>query len=138
MPSFIIVGHVWQNLGSSPIREKPPKSPSWTGLKNLYKEFLRLFFNPFIPNAPFLYPLKTSAILTVFRCFQKIEETCIETNMLALKRSLTLPCGFSKNLFFRERRWRYVFCDFQYHYKQYLSLKLHSSFRRYEDYLLQY
>ena len=93
-------------------REQPPKSPSWTGLKNLYKEFLKLFFNPFIPNAPFLYPLKTSAILTVFRCFQKIEETCIGTNMLALKRSLTLPCGFSKNIFFRERRWRYVFCDF--------------------------
>ena len=27
-------------------------------------------FNPFVPNAPFLYPLKTSENLTIFLCFQ--------------------------------------------------------------------
>ena len=34
-------------------------------------------FNPFVPNAPFLYPLKTSENLTVFSCFQGIEKGCI-------------------------------------------------------------
>ena len=33
---------------------------------------LRSHFNPFAPNAPFLYPL------TVFWCFQRVEKECIE------------------------------------------------------------
>ena len=33
-----------------------------------------LYINPFVPNAPFLYPLKTSENLTVFWCFQGIEK----------------------------------------------------------------
>ena len=34
--------------------------------------------NPFVPNAPFLYPLKTSENLTAFCCFQCVEEGCIK------------------------------------------------------------
>ena len=30
-------------------------------------------FSPFIPNAPFLYPLKTSENVTVFCCFQGVQ-----------------------------------------------------------------
>ena len=33
--------------------------------------------NPFVPNAPFLYPLKISENLTVFWCFQRVEIGCI-------------------------------------------------------------
>ena len=33
-------------------------------------------FNPFVPHALFLYPLKTSRNLTVF-CFQRLEKGCI-------------------------------------------------------------
>ena len=33
--------------------------------------------NPFVPNAPFLHPLKTSEILTVFWCFQEVEKGSI-------------------------------------------------------------
>ena len=33
--------------------------------------------NPFVPNAPFLYPLKTSEKLKVFWCFQGVEKGCI-------------------------------------------------------------
>ena len=33
--------------------------------------------NLFVPNAPFLYPLKTSQKLQVFWCFQGIEKGCI-------------------------------------------------------------
>ena len=33
--------------------------------------------NPFVPNAPFLYPLKTSENVSVFRCFQGVEKRCI-------------------------------------------------------------
>ena len=34
-------------------------------------------FNPFVPNASFLYPLKTEENLTVFWCFQGVEKGCI-------------------------------------------------------------
>ena len=33
--------------------------------------------NPFVPNAPFLYPLKISENREVFRCFQGEEKGCI-------------------------------------------------------------
>ena len=35
------------------------------------------YFNPFVANAPFLYPLKTSENLIVFWCSQGIEKECI-------------------------------------------------------------
>ena len=34
-------------------------------------------FNPFVPNGPFLYPLKTSENLAVFWCFQGVKKGCI-------------------------------------------------------------
>ena len=34
-------------------------------------------FNPFVPNAPFLYPLKISWNRKVFWCFQGVEKGCI-------------------------------------------------------------
>ena len=36
-----------------------------------------LTFNIFVPNAPFLYLLKTSENLTAFLCFQGVEKGCI-------------------------------------------------------------
>ena len=33
--------------------------------------------NPFVPNAPFLYPLNTLENHKVFRCFQGLEKGCI-------------------------------------------------------------
>ena len=38
---------------------------------------LKDFFNPFVPNAPFLYPLKT--------CFQRVEKRCIGNEWINLK-----------------------------------------------------
>ena len=35
-----------------------------------------LLINPFVPNAPFLYPLKTSENGKAFWCFQEIEKGC--------------------------------------------------------------
>ena len=35
-----------------------------------------LYINPFVPDAPFLFPLKTSENLTVFWCFQGVEKGC--------------------------------------------------------------
>ena len=47
---------------------------SWTPwlLKRTFSDF-----NPFVSNATFLYPLKTSENLTVFWCFQGVEKGCI-------------------------------------------------------------
>ena len=43
-----------------------------------YQTFPHLgLINPFVPNAPFLYPLKTSEKFTVFLCFQWVEKGCI-------------------------------------------------------------
>ena len=39
-------------------------------------EWSYLNFNPFVPNAPFLYPLKTSENRKVFWCFQRVEKGC--------------------------------------------------------------
>ena len=36
-----------------------------------------IIFNPFIPNAPFLYLLKKSENHKVFSCFQGVENGCI-------------------------------------------------------------
>ena len=38
---------------------------------------MQLPVNPFVPNAPFLYFLKTSEHLTVFCFFQGVEKRCI-------------------------------------------------------------
>ena len=35
---------------------------------------IQISINPFVPNAPFLYPLKTSESLTVLWCFQGVEK----------------------------------------------------------------
>ena len=37
---------------------------------------MSLAFNTLVPNAPFLYPLKTEN-RTVFWCFQEVEKACI-------------------------------------------------------------
>ena len=39
--------------------------------------FLLCWSNPFVPKAPFFYPLRTSENLTVFWCFYGIEKMCI-------------------------------------------------------------
>ena len=40
-------------------------------------ENLKMNINPFVPNAPFLYPLKTSENCEVFWCFQGVEKACV-------------------------------------------------------------
>ena len=61
---------------------------------------------PFVLNAPFRYPLKTSEKLTVFWCFQEVEKGCIGNNWVnLLKRRLQYRCfpnnfeKFIRNLF---------------------------------------
>ena len=39
-----------------------------------------IWLNPFVPNAPFLYPLQTSENRKVFRCFQGVEKGALGTN----------------------------------------------------------
>ena len=46
-----------------------------------------LLFNPFVSNAPLLYPLKTSENLTLFWCFHGIEKGCIGNKWVKVKSS---------------------------------------------------
>ena len=41
------------------------------------KHLVKYFINPFVPNAPFSYPLKTRENRMVFWCFQGVEKGCI-------------------------------------------------------------
>ena len=47
---------------------------SWNSIKS--SKINPLHFNPFFPNASFLYPLKTSKNHKVFWCFQGVEKGC--------------------------------------------------------------
>ena len=47
--------------------------------------FFQALFNPFAPNAPFLYSLKTSENRKVFWCFQGIEKWCIGNKYVNLR-----------------------------------------------------
>ena len=49
----------------------------FTGALNFADLIFRLYFNPFAPNVPCLYLLKTSEKLTAFRCFQGVEKGSI-------------------------------------------------------------
>ena len=83
------------------------------GLHNLF--YFTTSFNPFVPNGPFPYPLKTSEKLKVFWCFQGIEKGCIEnewvkaTKMLILGRKALRNCTngcWIKADFYREFWWQ--------------------------------
>ena len=53
----------------------------WTNLQWFENKFLRklklCILNRFVPNTPFLYPLKTSENLKVVWCFQGVQKGCI-------------------------------------------------------------
>ena len=59
-------------------------------------------FNPFVPNAPFLYPLKTSGNRKVLRCFQGVEKGYTGNkwaNLLNCERSFTYVHNSSHSTF---------------------------------------
>ena len=41
-----------------------------------------IYINPFVSNAPFLYPLKTSENRKVFWCFQRVKKVCVGNKWL--------------------------------------------------------
>ena len=51
------------------------------------------FLNPFVPNAPFLYPLKTLQNLTVFYKFRGQRKGALETNGLNLVHFSAIHCS---------------------------------------------
>ena len=51
--------------------------------------FLYANINPFVPNTPFLYPLKTSENLTVFWCIHGVEKGCIGYKWIKKKERIT-------------------------------------------------
>ena len=54
--------------------------PVFEKKSNIRYYFWRLSGKPFVPNAPFLYPLKISENLAVFCCCQGVEKGCIGNN----------------------------------------------------------
>ena len=71
-------------------------------------------FNPFFPNAPFLYPLKTSENRKVFWCFQGVEKECIENywvNSISFLFSYRVVFG----ILFARGSWKRALTDFLYY-----------------------
>ena len=60
---------------------------------------INIRLNPFVLNAPFLYPLKTSENRNVFWYFQGVEERCIGTNGL-------IWAFFSKKKLCKKEYWK--------------------------------
>ena len=50
--------------------------------ENYFIDFIEASINSFIPNGPFLYPLKTSENRKVFWCFQGVEKGCIRNKYI--------------------------------------------------------
>ena len=46
-------------------------------VKHLLRRFFAKIFNTFVPNTPFLYPLKTPENRKIFLYFQEVEKGCI-------------------------------------------------------------
>ena len=54
-----------------------------------FRENILTQLNPFVRNAPFLYPLKISENPTVFWCFQEVEKGCIGNEWVKTIHSLS-------------------------------------------------
>ena len=52
-----------------------------------------IYINPFVPNAPFLYPLKISENRKVFWYFQGVEEGCIWSKRVNILHLTIAPCS---------------------------------------------
>ena len=59
-------------------------------------------FNSFVPNAPFLYPLKTWEYLTVFSCLQGVEKGCIGNEWVKESPETIGNCVFLQNFHTRK------------------------------------
>ena len=66
-----------------------------------------LWVNPFVPNAPFLYPLKKSENLTVFWCFQGVEKECIRNKWVKCRVFIFNPflANLPSHLIYPENLW---------------------------------
>ena len=65
----------------------------------LYSTSLYYTVNPFVPNAPFLNPLKTSEHLMVFRYFQGVEKGCIGNKWVKV---VSVPQNAASTIIFNE------------------------------------
>ena len=106
--------HVSSCSGAQPVACNYIKSRLY---HNYFSENLRkLFFDSFVTNAPFLYPLKTSENHKVFWCFQGLEKGCIgnkwvKNHIRLITSTSARICRIKwvedkcKNLYFRQKMW---------------------------------
>ena len=98
----------------TPIFKLTPESSSTftlvqgTNLKTL--SGLDRAMSPFVPNAPFLYPLKRWESLTVFWCFHGVEKGCIGNNGVnwnskTIRLDMLWPWRFLKYLTMTKQIW---------------------------------
>ena len=93
MKNFIFCVVVIQEI------EKRLQQKDFLIYRNIQDIFLNAI-NPFIPNAPFLYPLKTSENHKVFWCFQGAKKGCIGNEWVNGKdntQQLKVVCDVFKN-----------------------------------------
>ena len=59
--------------------------------------------NSFVPNAPFLYSLKTSENRKAFWCFQGVEKGCIGSKWVRIEYDKTIAIAKISNMHFSSR-----------------------------------
>ena len=78
----------------------------WTNLSKFVAKFWWIWtlitskvLNPFVPNAPFLYPLKTLENFPFFWCFKGVEKGCFGNEWVTINLEL-FPSGFHNHIVF--------------------------------------
>ena len=75
---FLILLLLWETVNVVDKFLHPIRIPKKQLAQSIYAICPSLcIFNPFVPNAPFLYHMKTSENFTVFWSFQEVEKGCI-------------------------------------------------------------
>ena len=59
-----------------------------------FENFIHNQFNPFVPNAPFLYLLKISENRAIFWCFQGVEKGCVGNECIKKEQFRNLKITF--------------------------------------------
>ena len=77
-----------------------------TWSKQMFAVFKRKVLNPFVPNAPFLYSLKTSEKRKVFWCFEKVEKGCIGSKWVKVIFWVVVTIIFKALEELKFKRWR--------------------------------
>ena len=94
------------------------------------KQSWKGFIDSFVPNAPFLYPLKTSENLTVFWCFQGVGKECIGSKWVKTDKKMWIFCMHKHMLILPTLLWWNYFVDIFYYFFPLIQFRSNSNTKK--------